>query len=47
MRDILPLAVGVDFVKTWLVAHNAAIVTLLFLVLGAKLFGDAIADLSA
>ncbi len=32
--------------KTWMAAHNAAIMTVLLLVLGAKLIGDAIAGLS-
>jgi hypothetical protein len=31
--------------KTWMAAHNAAIMTVLLLVLGAKLIGDAIAGL--
>jgi hypothetical protein len=34
-------------VKTWMAAHNAAIMTVLFLVLGGKLVGDAITGLSA
>jgi len=33
--------------KTWLAAHNAAIMTVLLLVLGAKLIGDAISGLSS
>jgi hypothetical protein len=36
-----------DGVKTWMAAHNAAIMTVLFLVLGGKLVGDAITGLSA
>jgi threonine/homoserine/homoserine lactone efflux protein len=36
-----------DGVKTWMAAHNAAIMTVLLLVLGAKLIGDAISGLSA
>src|SRR5438876_929233 len=36
-----------DGVKMWMAAHNAAIMTVLLLVLGAKLIGDAIAGLSA
>jgi hypothetical protein len=32
--------------KVWLAAHNAAIMTVLLLVLGAKLIGDAIGGLS-
>src|SRR5205814_581323 len=36
-----------DGVKTSMAAHNAAIMTMLLLVLGAKLIGDAIAGLSA
>jgi hypothetical protein len=32
--------------KAWMAAHNAAIMTVLLLVLGAKLIGDAIAGLS-
>jgi hypothetical protein len=35
-----------DDVKEWMAAHNAAIMTVLFLVLGVKLIGDAIAGLS-
>jgi hypothetical protein len=35
-----------DDVKAWMAAHNAAIMTILLLVLGAKLIGDAIAGLS-
>jgi hypothetical protein len=34
-----------DALKTWMAAHNAAIMTVLLLVLGAKLIGDAIAGL--
>lgn len=33
--------------KTWMAAHNAAIMTVLLLVLGAKLIGDAIGGLSS
>ena len=36
-----------DGLKSWMAAHNAAIMTVLLLVLGAKLIGDAIAGLSA
>jgi Sap-like sulfolipid-1-addressing protein len=36
-----------DDLKTWMAAHNAAIMTVLLLVLGAKLIGDGIAGLSA
>ena len=36
-----------DGLKLWLSAHNAAIMTVLLLVLGAKLIGDAIAGFSA
>jgi threonine/homoserine/homoserine lactone efflux protein len=35
-----------DGMKAWLAAHNAAIMTVLLLVLGAKLIGDAISGLS-
>ena len=35
-----------DGLKTWMAAHNAAIMAVLLLVLGAKLIGDAIAGLS-
>jgi threonine/homoserine/homoserine lactone efflux protein len=35
-----------DGVKTWMGAHNAAIMTVLLLVLGAKLIGDAISGFS-
>jgi Sap, sulfolipid-1-addressing protein len=35
-----------DDVKAWMAAHNAAIMTILLLVLGAKLIGDAITGLS-
>jgi len=35
-----------DGVKTWMAAHNAAIMTVLLLVLGAKLIGDAIGGFS-
>jgi hypothetical protein len=34
-------------VKTWMAAHNAAIMAVLLIVLGAKLIGDAVAGLSA
>jgi threonine/homoserine/homoserine lactone efflux protein len=34
-------------VKTWMAAHNAAIMTVLMLVLGAKLIGDAIGGFSS
>ena len=34
-------------VKAWMAAHNAAIMTILLLVLGAKLIGDAIAGFSS
>jgi threonine/homoserine/homoserine lactone efflux protein len=50
---VLYLALGtratsiLDRVKTWMAAHNAAIMTVLLLVLGAKLIGDAISGLSA
>jgi threonine/homoserine/homoserine lactone efflux protein len=40
-------AVILDGLKNWLAAHNAAIMTVLLLVLGAKLIGDAIAGLSS
>lgn len=33
--------------KTWLARHNAAVLTVVLLVIGAKLLGDAIAGLSA
>ena len=33
--------------KAWMAAHNAAIMTVLLLVLGAKLIGDAITGLSS
>jgi hypothetical protein len=36
-----------DGLKTWMAAHNAAIMTVLLLVLGAKLIGDAISGLSS
>jgi threonine/homoserine/homoserine lactone efflux protein len=39
-------AVILDELKTWMAAHNAAIMAVLLLVLGAKLVGDAIAGLS-
>ncbi len=35
-----------DDLKTWLGAHSAAIMTVLFLVLGFKLVGDAVSGLS-
>jgi len=34
-----------DDLKRWMGAHNAAIMTVLFLVFGAKLIGDGIAAL--
>jgi threonine/homoserine/homoserine lactone efflux protein len=40
-------AVILDGLKSWMAAHNAAIMTVLLLVLGAKLIGDAIAGLSS
>ena len=40
-------AVILDELKTWMAAHNAAIMSVLLLVLGAKLIGDAIAGLSS
>jgi hypothetical protein len=36
-----------DEIKGFMAAHDAAIMTVLFLVLGAKLIGDAIAGLSS
>ena len=36
-----------DEIKQWLAAHNAAIMTVLLLVLGAKLIGDAIGGLGS
>ncbi len=36
-----------DGLKAWLAAHNAAIMTVLLLVLGAKLIGDAISGFAA
>jgi threonine/homoserine/homoserine lactone efflux protein len=36
-----------DGLKTWMAAHNAAIMTVLLLVFGAKLVGDAISGLSS
>ncbi|MGH3023777.1 MAG: GAP family protein [Gaiellaceae bacterium] len=36
-----------DGLKTWMGVHNAAIMTVLLLVLGVKLIGDAVAGLSA
>ena len=35
-----------DGLRVWLVRHNAAIVTVLFLLIGAKLIGDAVSGLS-
>jgi len=49
---VLYLALGVrarkmlDGLKTWMGVHNTAIMTVLFLVLGLKLVGDAIAGLT-
>jgi threonine/homoserine/homoserine lactone efflux protein len=40
-------AVILDELKTWMAANNAAIMSVLLLVLGAKLIGDAIAGLSS
>ncbi len=40
-------AVILDELKTWMAAHNAAIMSVLLLVLGAKLIGDAIGGLSS
>lgn len=40
-------AATLDGWKTWMAAHNAAIMTVLFLVLGAKAVGDAIGGLSS
>ncbi|WP_436778149.1 GAP family protein [Yinghuangia sp. YIM S09857] len=40
-------AVTLDGWKTWMAAHNAAIMTVLLLVLGAKSVGDAISGLSS
>ena len=39
-------ASALDTVKTWLSAHNAPIMLVIFLVLGVKLLGDGIAGLS-
>ena len=39
-------AIILDELKTWMAAHNAAIMTVLLLVLGVKLIGDAIGGLS-
>jgi threonine/homoserine/homoserine lactone efflux protein len=39
-------AVILDELKNWMGAHNAAIMTVLLLVLGVKLIGDAIGGLS-
>jgi hypothetical protein len=36
---------GINGLKTWMAVHHAAIMTVLLLVLGAKLIGDAIAGL--
>ena len=41
----LKAAVVLDEVKTWMAAHNPAIMAVLLLVLGAKLIGDAVAGL--
>jgi hypothetical protein len=35
-----------DSLKDWMAAHNAAIMSVLLLILGVKLIGDAIAGLS-
>ena len=35
-----------DDLKSWMAAHNAAIMAVLCLVIGAKLIGDAITGLS-
>ena len=40
-------AVILDEIKQWMAAHNAAIMTVLLLVLGAKLIGDAIGGLGS
>jgi hypothetical protein len=40
-------AVILDELKTWMAAHNAAIMAVLLLVLGMKLIGDAIGGLSS
>jgi hypothetical protein len=40
-------AVILDELKTWMAAHNAAIMAVLLLVLGVKLIGDAIGGLSS
>jgi hypothetical protein len=40
-------AVILDELKTWMAAHNAAIMSVLLLVLGMKLIGDAVAGLSS
>ena len=36
-----------DDLKNWMAAHNAAIMTVLLLVLGVKLIGDAVSGLSS
>lgn len=40
-------AVVLEEIKQWMAAHNAAIMTVLLLVLGMKLIGDAIGGLSS
>ncbi|MGR6999308.1 GAP family protein [Yinghuangia aomiensis] len=40
-------AATLDGWKTWMAAHNAAIMTVLFLILGAKSVGDAVSGLSS
>lgn len=35
-----------DSMKTWMARNNAAIMTVLFLIFGVKLIGDAISDLT-
>ena len=44
--DVLPPRV-LGGLKAWMAGHNAAIMTVLLLVLGAKLTGDGIGGLSA
>ena len=44
--DVLPPRV-LGGLKAWMAAHNAAIMTVLLLVLGAELTGDGIGGLSA
>jgi threonine/homoserine/homoserine lactone efflux protein len=50
---VLYLALGerarsfLDGLKTWMTAHNAAIMAVLFVVIGVKLIGDAIGGLTA